>query len=187
VAERLQKEKSAVENELGYQLHWKVEEGSADIYINDQGVQVWDKEDWPVQHDWLGDKLEDYLRVLKPRVEAYEQEALADPEIKQEVEKHQQLVDYWQGCSKEMQGATVRFREQEPGLGRKTCRFEKIDTGISFGAQIYSKYGEIHLYFGVTDQAGRKMRSRFAELHNREVASLESELGMKLEWDDPYV
>lgn len=187
VAERLQKEKSAIESELGYQLYWKGEKGAADIYIKDSGVQVWDKEDWPVQHDWLGDKLEDYLRVLKPRVEAYEREALADPEIKEEVEKHQQFVDYWQGCGKEMQGSAVRFREREPALGRKTCRFETIDTGILFGAEFSPKDLEIEVYFGVTDQAGRKMGSRFADLHNREVAALESELGLKLEWNDTYV
>lgn len=187
VAERLQKEKSAIEAELGYQINWDVEEGSADIYINDSGVRVWDKDDWPVQHDWLGDKLEDYLRVLKPRVEAYEPEALGDPGIREEVEKHQQLVTYWQGCRKEMQGASVRFREREPALGRKTCRFEKIDTGILFGAEFFPDDREIEVYFGVTDQAGRKMRSRFADLHNREVAALESELGLKLEWNETYV
>ena len=35
--------------------------------------------------------------------------------------------------------------------------------------------------------AGRKLRSKFTDLHNREVAALESELGEKLEWNDSYV
>jgi hypothetical protein len=187
VAERLQKEKSAIEAELGYQIHWDVEEGEADIYINDSDVQVWDKDDWPVQHDWLGDKLEDYLRVLKPRVEAYEREVLADPEIKQKVEKHQQLVDYWRDCGKAMQGASTSFPEPALARGRNTCRFEKIDTGIPFGAQCFPEYQKIYVYLGVTKQAGRKMRALFADLHNRETAALESELGVKLEWSDNYV
>jgi hypothetical protein len=187
VAKRLEDHKGEIERELGYPLHWEIEEGWADIYVDDDGVQVWDKEDWPVQHDWLGDKLEDYLRVLKPRVEAYEQEALADPEIKQVVEKYQQFVDYWEACAKEIQGATVSFREGELERGRKTCRFEKIETGIFFAAQCYPENNEIYVTFGVVDSAGRKLRSKFTDLHNREVAALESELGEKLEWDDAYV
>lgn len=187
VMAKLQKEQSAIENELGYSLHWESEKGAAEIYIDDAGLQVWDKEDWTVQHDWLGDKLEDYLRVVKPRIEKYEQEALADPDIKQEVEKYNHFVNYWRACAKELQGSTIRFRDGELELGRKTCRFEKIDTGIIFNAQSYEEEGEIYVSFGVVDSAGRKLRSKFADLHNREVAALEAEIGEKLEWGDPYV
>ena len=85
VAARLMKERAAIESELGYTLDWKVEQGESDIYTSDTGIQIWDKEDWPVQHDWLGDRLEDYLRVLRPRVEAYERQALTDPELKRKL------------------------------------------------------------------------------------------------------
>jgi len=187
VAARLMKEKTAIESELGYTLNWKVEEGESEINTNDTGIQIWDKEDWPVQHDWLGDRLEDYQRVLRPRVEAYEKQALTDPEIKQEVERYRQFVEYWKACSQEIQGSTVRFRERELEGGRNTCKFEKIDTGISFGAQGYPDYGAVYVYFGVVDTAGRKLRSTFTDLHNREVAALESDLAEKLEWNDPYV
>jgi hypothetical protein len=187
VVARLMKEKAAIESELGYTLNWKVEEGESDIYTNDTGIQIWDKEDWPVQHDWLGDRLEDYLRVLRPRVEAFEQQVLTDPEIKQEVERYHQFAEYWKACSREIQGSTVRFRERELEGGRKTCKFEKIETGIFFGAQCYPDDGAVYVYWGVVDSAGRKLRSKFTDMRNREVAALESELGEKLEWNDSYV
>jgi hypothetical protein len=186
VAARLMKEKAAIESELGYKIDWKVEEGESDIYTNDTGIQIWDKEDWPVQHDWLGDRIEDYLRVLKRRVEAYERESLTDPEIWQEVERYHQFVEYWKACSQEIQGSTVRFREREVESGRKTCKFEKIETGFFFAAQCYPDDSAVYVYFGVADSAGRKLRSKFTDLHNREVAALESELGEKLEWNDSY-
>ena len=187
VAARLMRDRAAIESELGYPLNWKLEEGESDIYTNDTGIQIWDKEDWPIQHDWLGDKLEDYLRVLKPRVETFEQEALADQGIKEEVDRYHQFFEYWKACAEEMQGSTVRFRERELAGGRKTCKFERIDTGISFGAQCYPEYEGVYVYFGVADSAGRKLRSKFLDLHNREVAALEAELGEKLEWSDSYV
>ena len=187
VAARLMRDRAAIESELGYPLNWKLEEGESDIYTNDTGIQIWDKEDWPIQHDWLGDKLEDYLRVLKPRVETFEQEALADQGIKEEVDRYHQFFEYWKACAEEMQGSTVRFRERELAGGRKTCKFERIDTGISFGAQCYPEYEGVYVYFGVADSAGRKLRSKFSDLHNREVAALEAELGEKLEWSDSYV
>ena len=187
VAENLQKNKSSIEAQLGYQPCWKVEEGEADIYVNDTGLQIWDKEDWAVQHDWLGDKLEDYLRVLKPMVEAYEREALANAEIKLEVERYHQFAGYWKACSKEMQGTRLAFRNRELERGGKTCKFEKIETGIFFAAQYYPDDGAVYVSFGVVDSAGRKLRSKFTDLHNREVAALESEIGEKLEWNDYYV
>jgi len=187
VAERLEKEKASIEAELTYQLQWDVKEGYADIYIKDSGVQVWDKEDWTVQHDWLGDKLEDFLRVLKPRVEMLEQEAMADPVIRHEVESYHQFVEYWKACAKDMQGAATQVRESELERGRKTCSFEKIETGIFFAAQCYPDEGAVYVSFGVLDSAGRKLRSRFTDLHNREVAALELELGEKLTWNDYYV
>ncbi len=187
VAARLMKERATIESELGYTLNWKVEEGESDIYTSDSGLQIWDQEDWPVQHDWLGDRLEDYLRVLRPRVEAYEREVLKNPEIKQEVEQYHYLVEYWNACAEEFQGSALRFRERELVGGRKTCKFEKIETGIGFGAQCYPECGTVDVYWGVADSAGRKLRSKFTDLHNREVASLESELGEKLEWNNTYV
>jgi hypothetical protein len=125
-----------------------------------------------VQHDWLGDRIEDYLRVLKRRVEAYERESLTDPEIWQEVERYHQFVEYWKACSQEIQGSTVRFREREVESGRKTCKFEKIETGFFFAAQCYPDDSAVYVYFGVADSAGRKLRSKFTDLHNREVAAL---------------
>ena len=187
VVARLAKEKTAIEVALGYALTWKVEEGESDIYIDDSGLQLWDKEDWPVQHDWLGDKLEDYLRVLKPHIEAYEREALANPDIKREVEKYHQFVEYWKACASGLKGTAIQFRAREVERGRKTCKFEKIETGIHFTAQCYPEDGAIYLSFGVANSAGRKLRSRFTDLHNRDVAALESELGEKLEWSDYYV
>jgi hypothetical protein len=184
VAARLLKEKPLIESELGYSLIWKIEQGESDIYTDDTGLQIWDKEDWPLQHEWFGDRLDDYLRVLRPRVEAYEREVLTDPEIKQEVERFHQFAEYWKACAEVLQGSAIRFRERELQGGRKTCKFEKIETGILFGAQCYPEYGAAYVYFGVVDSAGRKLRSKLIDLHNREVADLQSELDEKLEWND---
>ena len=31
-----------------------------EVSISDEDIQVRDENDWPVQHDWFGDRLEDF-------------------------------------------------------------------------------------------------------------------------------
>ena len=180
---RLLKEKAKIEHQLGYHLQWD----SGDIYVEDDGIMVWDREDWPVQHDWFGDRLDDYLRVLKPRVEELEAEAMADPELRSKVEKQEQMVEYWKSCASALKGSAVSFRESEPQSGRKYCRFERIDTGIYFGAQYYPDTPCICIYFGVAGSAGRKMKSAFKEVAEQRLPELAAAIGQELEWSEPYV
>ncbi len=105
--------------------------------LADEGIGIWDQEDWPIQHDWMGDHLEDYLRVFKPRVVKLEQEVLRDPGLRRKIEKRGRLIEYWNACAAKLVGSPIQFREGEPNAGRTYCRFEQIDTGISFGAQYY--------------------------------------------------
>ena len=83
IARRLAEAKTTIEQELGYALDWDIRNKGGEISISDEGIQIWDKNDWPVQHDWFGDRLEDFQRVLQPRVVTLEQEALNVPELRQ--------------------------------------------------------------------------------------------------------
>jgi len=124
------------------------------------------------------------VELIARRPEVDEREVLTDPEIKQQVQRFHQFAEYWNACAAVLRGSAIRFRERELQGGRKTCKFEKIETGILFGAQCYPEYGAVYVYFGCVDSAGRKLRSKFIDLHNREVAGLQSELDEKLEWND---
>ncbi len=185
IFERLLRERNTLESEMGYQLVW--DGGDAEVYIKDEDVAWSDREDWHVQHDWFGDRFEDFMRVFKLRVEQCEQEAMRDPELRRKIDQRDQLIAYWEDCGKALGDSGVAFREDEPGHGRKYCRFEKIETGISFGAQVYPNDSMLCVYFGVGGSASRKLRSRYRELRENEAAEMESQIGEKLEWEDSYV
>lgn len=184
IEQRMNKEKEQIEKELGYPLEWE----PGDIFVADDNVPIWDQDDWPVQHDWLGDRLEDYLRVFKARVEKAEEEVISDPDLRRKIEKRERMIAYWNACAAELANTPIRFRDNEVNAGRSYCRFEHIDTGISFGVQYYdSDAGWLCVYFGVSKKAGRRLRSMFKELAESHRGELEALMGEELEWLDPYL
>ena len=63
----LDRDKTKIESEIGYSLLWKPETKVRDIWL------YWDadfreRQQWSEQHEWLGDKLEAFQKVLKPRI-----------------------------------------------------------------------------------------------------------------------
>ena len=181
---QLTNEKSTVEKELGYPIEW---DGN-DIFIADEGIHIWDEEDWPIQHDWMGDRLEEFTNVFKPKVLKLEQEVLANPELRQKIERRGRLAEYWNACATELAGSVLHLRDNDPNSGRIYCRFEQIDTGISFGVQYFnSEGGWVGVYFGISKKAGRRLRSVFKEMAENHKADLESIIGEELEWWDPYL
>jgi hypothetical protein len=68
---QIEADKLAIEEELGAQLEWK--SGSTikqwKVVLNRDGVDVADRNDWQNQHDWMIDKLLDFDRVFRPRVQ----------------------------------------------------------------------------------------------------------------------
>jgi hypothetical protein len=87
IAHGLEEDKAAIQQELGYHLAWELNKKGGEICITDEGIPIRDQNDWPVQHDWFGDRLEDFQRVLQPRVIALEKEALKDPDTRQALEQ----------------------------------------------------------------------------------------------------
>ncbi len=186
IAQGLDKDKAAIQQELGYQLTWELNNNGGEIYITDEGIPIRDQNDWLVQHDWFGDRLEDFQRVLQPRVLALEKEALSDSEIRKSIEKRDLLAAYWQACSKAIGGSSVAFRENDFHKGRTYCRFNEVDVGVRFGSDVDLKDGEIGIYLSVDKSAERKVRNNFKALIEDGISSLESQLGQKLHWYDPY-
>jgi len=187
VEAKLKDEKDAIEKELGYALTWTATKEETDIYVNDKGIPLNDESDWPIQFDWFGDRLEDFLRVLKPRVEKIEKEALADESIRKEFEAGRRIVDYWKACAQYLQSGSLHFRPNDPGKGLVYSRFEKIDDGIGFGAGVQVKKDKhIYVYWGVNNSAARKYKTKFKELLANNFPALEADLGEHLEWGDPY-
>jgi Protein of unknown function (DUF1524)/Domain of unknown function (DUF4268) len=186
VAKRLEAEKATIEQELAYKPQWEVEDSSTSIFVCDESVPLWDRDDWPVQHDWFGDRLEDFQRVLIPRVAMCEQEALQDPELKQVVEKHQQMVEYWRVCAAALSGSKLSFREKDPSSGRHYCRFLSLESRLHFGAEYHPAATFIEVYIGASSSAARKHRTIFKELLESHVTELEPTLGEKLHWSEPY-
>ena len=82
----LQQQKDEIERELGYPLDWQELQGGLDSRItydlND--VDPEDKADWPRQHEWLAQRLNEMHRVLAPRVKALDPDQWIVEERRQE-------------------------------------------------------------------------------------------------------
>jgi hypothetical protein len=109
VGRGLEREKEAVEQELGYRAVWEINNSGGEIFAADEGIPIRDRNDWPVQHDWFGDRLEDFKRVLAPRAVRLEAEALQDPALRQSVEQREQLAAYWAACRQALSGSALLF------------------------------------------------------------------------------
>jgi hypothetical protein len=66
----LERQKDAIEGELGYKLDWEELPSKQDsriaIYLDNADPR--NEADWPRQHSWLADRLNDLHRVFAPRV-----------------------------------------------------------------------------------------------------------------------
>jgi hypothetical protein len=66
----LERQRHAIENELGYSLNWEEPETRRDtrvaVYLD--GFNLEDEADWARQHQWLAERLNDLHRVFAPRV-----------------------------------------------------------------------------------------------------------------------
>ena len=66
----LEKQKQAIEKELGYPLEWEElpagQDSRISIVLHDANLRNTD--DWKRQHEWLADKLNDMHRALARRV-----------------------------------------------------------------------------------------------------------------------
>ena len=68
----LRKQKQSIEQELGEVLEWEEKRGQivSRIRLYRKDVNLKDKEDWPRQHKWLAEKLNEFHRVFYDRVQA---------------------------------------------------------------------------------------------------------------------
>jgi uncharacterized protein with ParB-like and HNH nuclease domain len=187
IAKGLAQHKNAIHQDLGYELKWELSNSGGEIYVTDEGIPIRDQNDWPVQHDWFGDRLEDFQRVLRPRVLASEREAMQDPEIRQALAQRELQKKYWRACAAALAGASVSLRESDTASGRTFCRFAPLDDGISFGSQYYPSDASICVYLGVTSSAGRNQRRLFKELIESQIPEVERTIGQKVNIEDPYV
>ena len=180
IAQGLEKDKAVIHHDLGYQLTWEMNNNGGEIYITDEGIPIRDQNDWLVQHDWFGDRLEDFQRVLQPRVIALEKEALADPELRQAYEQRDLREKYWRACSAALVGSPIQFRENDLAKGHDYCRFNPLEDGVKFGAEISLKDSSLSIYLGVSPSAPRKQRTLFKDLTENQISDLEICLGQKL-------
>ncbi len=63
----LEKDKSKIQSEIGCELVWKPKTKVRDIWLY-WHTDFRERQQWPEQHKWLGEKLEAFQRVLKPRI-----------------------------------------------------------------------------------------------------------------------
>jgi hypothetical protein len=66
----LEKEKAAIEQEVGCALEWEELPGKKEkrIALRKHDTDPTDREDWPVQHAWLAEKLDAFYKAFAPRV-----------------------------------------------------------------------------------------------------------------------
>ena len=186
IASGLEREKAEIHRELGYDARWEIKGDGGEIFVADEGIPIRDRNDWPVQHDWFGDRFEDFRRVLLPRAITLEEEALKEPVLRQSVEQRDQLAAYWTACAQAFAGSSLAFRENDPRHGRGYCSLQLLDTGVSIGVQYYAPDSTVGVYLGVTNSAGQKRRVLASDLGAHHLADLQVELGEELEWNDPY-
>jgi hypothetical protein len=60
----------AIEKELGYPLSWEELQASSRIAVYLDDVDPDDETDWPRQHEWLAEHLNEFHRVFSPRIES---------------------------------------------------------------------------------------------------------------------
>jgi len=180
IAQDLEKDKTAIHQELGYQLTWELNNNGGEIYITDEGIRIRDQNDWLVQHDWFGDRLEDFQRVLQPRVIALEQAALDIPEIRQKLEQHNLLTSFWQASSSALSGSCLALRPNDQIKGKTYCRFAPVDDGVRFGVGCNPSREELTVYWSVVASAPRNQRQLFKELLETQIPELEAAIGQKL-------
>ena len=187
IAQGLDKDKDAIQQELGCQLTWELNNNGGEIYITDEGIPIRDQNDWLVQHDWFGDRLEDFQHVLQPRVLALEKEALKDPDIREALEQRDLQTRYWRACASSLTCSPLTLRENDPAKGQTVCRFAPLDDGIRFGIQCYPSNDSLTVYLGVTSSASRNQRRLFKDMHEAQIPELETLIGQKLHVKDPYL
>jgi hypothetical protein len=66
----LNRQKDAIERELGYPLEWEELPGDQRIASFLKEVDPKDQKDWPRQHEWLATRLNNMHRIFAPRVAA---------------------------------------------------------------------------------------------------------------------
>ena len=187
IARCLETGKADIHQELGYQLSWELNNNGGEIYISDEGIPIRDQNDWPVQHDWFGDRLEDFQRIIQPRVIALEKEALNDPELRVAHEQRSLQEKYWRACSAILSSSQLAFRDSDLSKGQIVCRFNPLDDGIKFGLQYFHWDKTLCLFLGVPPSAGRNTRRLFKELIETHMPELETLVGQTLHLDDPYL
>ena len=131
--------------------------------------------------------MEDFQRVLQPRVLALEKEALEDPVIRQALERRELQINYWRACASALVGSQLTLRENDPAKGRTVCRFSPLDDGIQFGIQCSRSGDSLTVYWGVTSSASRNQRRLFKEMLETQIPELESLIGQKLHIKAPYL
>lgn len=65
--EEMEKDKELIELEAGEKFEWR--QRNSQIYLRKYSCDIWDRNSWPEQHEWLYDKLQLFYRVLTPRFE----------------------------------------------------------------------------------------------------------------------
>jgi hypothetical protein len=70
----LARDRHAIEREIGYPLQWEELPDQQDcrIAVYQDDVDPENQKDWPRQHDWLAQRLNELHRVFAPRVRALE-------------------------------------------------------------------------------------------------------------------
>lgn len=66
----LEEQKEEIEREIGYPLDWEPLPDKRDsrIAVRLLGVDPEDRSDWPRQHEWMAQRMNDFHRVFSPRV-----------------------------------------------------------------------------------------------------------------------
>jgi Domain of unknown function (DUF4268) len=69
----LTQEKEHIEREIGARLDWRREPGirHSEIILELPNVDPENERDWPRQHAWLKEKLEDFYRAFAPRASRF--------------------------------------------------------------------------------------------------------------------
>lgn len=185
VFQHMAKEPSAIEAQTGYQLKWNTD--GHEVYISEDDVDWSDKDDWPIQHDWFGDHLEDFLRVFPALVERLENEVAVDPKLLQKEEARLRLCEYWANCANEFAGSKLSFRKGDIERGLHYCRFDDIEDGIGFGVSFDVKHSLVGVYFRLWKDAGRRLKVAFESAVEDERIEMRNAIGPELEWEDPYL
>jgi len=172
--------KDQIEAEIGDALEWRPNEYH-ELRISDHEINFDDENDWYIQHDWLVDKLEDFRKVIFPRIaEFLSRESRPKAEDKELTVAKQLQLEFWEQFHEYVLKNSSLIRPQKPS----PCHWMNFSMGTSKAFPAALLNTEARLISICLQINNVKDRFTIYNLMKMDQETIEAELGDSLVWEE---